>query len=133
MCAYYKSQGKSLLQELENLYQRFGFYKTDLQSTVYEGEQGMGTMSAIIDKIRINPPKVIEGNEVAFTDFSLGVDGLPVSNVLRFKNKDVRLIIRPSGTEPKLKIYYQVKGETEQQAQVGLQKMKDWLNEFLLC
>ena len=93
----------------------------------------MATMSAIIDKIRINPPKVIEGNEVAFTDFSLGVDGLPVSNVLRFKNKDVRLMIRPSGTEPKLKIYYQVKGETEQQAQVGLQKMKDWLNEFLLC
>ena len=48
--------------------------------------------------------------------FSLGVDGLPKINVLRFKNDEVRLIIRPSGTEPKLKIYYQAKGENKKDA-----------------
>lgn len=50
---------------------------------------------------------------IAVTDFALGVDGLPKSNVVRFRNDDMRIIFRPSGTEPKWKLYLQVKGETK--------------------
>ena len=131
MCAYYKSQGKTLMQELENLYQKYGFYKTDLQSMTYGGKEGMSIMASIIDKIRNNPPQMIDGAEVVFTDFSLGVDGLPKSNVLRFKNDKFRLIVRPSGTEPKLKIYYQVKGETLEEAQEKMQYIKEFAKQIL--
>ena len=123
MCAYYKEQGRTLLQQLEYLYNEFGYYKTELKSMKYEGQQGMAIMTSIIDKIRNSPVVEFEGKTLDFTDFSNGVGGLPKSNVLRFRNDDVRLIIRPSGTEPKLKIYYQVKGNTEQDANDRLQRL----------
>ena len=122
MCAYYKSKGQGLVEALENLYKTYGYYKTELASFQYPGKAGMATMSAVISKIRNNPPTEILGNAVEFTDFSKGVDGLPKSDVLRFRNDDIRLIVRPSGTEPKLKIYYQVKGETGEKAD---EKMKE--------
>ena len=68
----------------------------------------METMAAIINRIRENPVAEFEGKTVELTDFAKGVNGLPKSNVLRFRNDDIRLIIRPSGTEPKLKVYYQI-------------------------
>ena len=126
MCAYYKAQGKTLLNQLKYLYDTYGYYITDLKSFKYEGQEGMATMSAIIDKIRSNPIKEFEGETLTFTDFFQGVEGLPRSNVLRFRNDDIRLIIRPSGTEPKLKIYYQVKGETERDARDKLQRLIDF-------
>ncbi len=122
MCAYYKAQGETLLQRLENLYEKYGYYKTELQSITYRGQEGMVTMSEIIDKIRNDPPREICGEKVVFTDFLKGVNGLPKSNVLRFKSENIRLIVRPSGTEPKLKIYYQVKSKEEKDLP---QKMRD--------
>ncbi len=123
MCAYYKSKGQGLVEALENLYKKYGFYKTELASFQYPGKEGMATMAKVIGNIRNNPPTEILGKAVEFTDFAKGVDGLPKSDVLRFRNDDVRLIVRPSGTEPKLKIYYQVKGETGEKADEKMQQL----------
>ena len=131
MCAFYKTQGITLLQALDELYQTYGFYKTDLQSIAYPGQEGMATMNEVIDDIRKNPPREIVGEQVIFKDFIKGVSGLPKSNVLRFRGENIRLIIRPSGTEPKLKIYYQVKGETEEKAAVKMRELKFYAKEKL--
>lgn len=111
MCAYYKSQGKTLAQILDGLYEKYGYYATDLQTFSYPGEAGMKEMQAVMERIRNNPIQEIDGGMVEFTDFSLGVNGLPKSNVLRFRNDSLNVILRPSGTEPKLKIYFQIKAE----------------------
>ena len=76
----------------------------------------MEKMKEILANIRKNPPKEIEGQLLAFDDFSQGLYGLPKSDVLRFKNEEYRLIIRPSGTEPKMKIYLQAKGANKADA-----------------
>ena len=131
MCAYYKAQGKTLSQQLKYLYDTFGYYKTDLKSMKYEGQEGMATMVSIIDKIRQAPITEFEGKALEFTDFGKGVNGLPKSNVLRFRNEDIRLIIRPSGTEPKLKVYYQVRGKTAQDANDKLQALMGFVQALL--
>jgi phosphoglucomutase len=123
MCAYYKSKGQGLVEALENLYKKYGYYKTELASFQYPGKEGMTTMAKVIGNIRNNPPAEILGKAVEFTDFATGVDGLPISDVLRFRNDEIRLIVRPSGTEPKLKIYYQVKGETGAKADEKMQQL----------
>ena len=121
--AYYKKQGKSLIDVLTELYKKYGYYKNELVSVKYEGQQGMATMKEITDNIRKNPLGEICGEKVEFTDFSVGISGLPKSNVLRFRNDNTRVIVRPSGTEPKLKIYYQVKGNSNTDANDKLQKL----------
>ena len=131
MCAYYKTQGITLLEQLQKLYQEFGYYKTELKSMKYEGQKGMETMASIINRIRENPIAEFEGKALEFTDYATGVNGLPRSNVLRFRNEDVRLIIRPSGTEPKLKIYYQAKGATEAEADKRLQALVEFSGVML--
>ena len=92
-CAYYKKQGKTLLEQLESLYDKYGYYKTDLSSFKYEGQEGMKIMAEVIDRIRNTPISRLNGENVEFTDYSLGVDGLPKSNVLRFRNYNLRIII----------------------------------------
>ena len=109
-CAYFKEKGKSLYQVLQEIYERYGYYQTELKSISLPGKDGMEKMKEILSNIRKNPPKEIDGKELVFDDFSRGLYGLPESDVLRFKNEDYRLIIRPSGTEPKMKIYLQAKG-----------------------
>ena len=124
MCSYYKSLGKSLYNVLKELYAEHGYYITDLTSKTYKGESGAEKMKSIIEDVRKNPDIKLLGKSSEFTDFALGVDGLPKSNVLRFKNDLARVLIRPSGTEPKLKIYYQTKGRDEQDAKRLLGELK---------
>ena len=129
--AYYKKQGKALLDVLDGLYKKHGYYVNELVSVKYEGQQGMEKMKEITDSIRNDPLSKICGEKVEFTDFSAGVNGLPKSNVLRFRNDNIRVIVRPSGTEPKLKIYYQVKGVSAQGANEKLINVKEYCSENL--
>lgn len=108
-CAYFKEKGKSLYEILQEIYERYGYYQTELKSIALPGKDGMEKMKEILVDIRKNPPKEIDGQPLVFDDFSQGLYGLPKSDVLRFRNESYRLIIRPSGTEPKMKIYLQVK------------------------
>ena len=124
MYAYYDSQGKTLLQVLDELFREFGYYVTDLQSKTYPGADGKKTMDRIMERIRLTRSVGYNDEKMQFTDFSLGINGLPKSNVLRFADQETRIILRPSGTEPKLKIYYQVKGETKEKALQSLHEIK---------
>lgn len=115
-CAYFKEKGKSLYEVLQEIYERYGYYKTELKSISMPGKDGMAKMNELLADIRKNPPKEIDGEPLVFDDFSQGLFGLPKSDVLRFKNETYRLIIRPSGTEPKMKIYLQAKGSNKTDA-----------------
>ena len=117
MFAWYRAQGKSLVDVLEELYQAYGFYQSKLLSFTFEGSQGFALMQKTMDDMRKAPPKEILGCKVAaFGDYQASTmayaDGkvetidLPSSNVLRFfLEGGMEVVVRPSGTEPKLKIY----------------------------
>lgn len=108
-CAYFKGKGKTLYEVLSEIYQKYGYYQTELKSLSFPGKDGMVKMQEILASIRKNPPKEIDGEMLLFDDFSNGLMGLPKSDVLRFKSENYRIIVRPSGTEPKMKIYLQAK------------------------
>lgn len=118
MAAYYKKQGKSLLDVMNEIYEEFGYYRNRLLNYTFEGESGMKRMSEIMDTLRQNPPTEIAGDKVlTVSDYKLSVkktlaDGaeseikLPKSNVLAYKLENGgSFIVRPSGTEPKIKVY----------------------------
>ena len=131
MCAYYKSQGKTLANVLDGLYEKYGYYATDLQTFAYPGEAGMKEMQAVMEKIRNNPIQQIDGKAVEFTDFACGINGLPKSNVLRFRNDKLNVILRPSGTEPKLKIYLQIKLKSNKMLQKAMDQLKEKLKAII--
>ena len=116
-CAYFKGKGQTLLEVLAEIYERYGYYQTVLRSISMPGKDGMEKMKRILNQIRQSPPKTIDGQALTFDDFGSGIYGLPKSDVLRFQSKDLRMIIRPSGTEPKMKIYLQAKGTSRQNAE----------------
>ncbi len=105
MFAYYRAQGVSLLDKLEEIYNKFGHYVSTLESFAFEGQAGFVKMAEIMDNYRKST--VVEGKKVvAKKDYSQGIDGLPKSNVIKFTFEDgSTMVARPSGTEPKLKIY----------------------------
>ncbi len=118
MAAYYRSQGKSLIDALEELYEAYGYYTTSLFSKTYKGKSGKEEMDAVLAGIRREPWKKLLGRPVlAFKDYLQGIEGLPKSDVLSFRGEGFRVIVRPSGTEPKLKVYFQVKEKTAEDSQ----------------
>ena len=106
MTAWYKKKGMTLAQAMDSLYREFGFYRNDLVSYMLEGAAGMEKISAVMDGLRRNPPHMI-GNDavVKLLDYQEGVRNLPKSNVLEFDMESSKILVRPSGTEPKIKIY----------------------------
>lgn len=137
MAAYYSTQGKTLLDALEELYERFGYYKEALVSKVFEGKDGQEQMKAVLNNYRLNTPKEIAGVAVVrVEDYLTGIttlhDGttepifLPKENVLKFLLEDNSWVaIRPSGTEPKCKFYFGVIRDTEEKANKILARLKE--------
>lgn len=113
MFAWYRAQGKSLPEVLDELYRTYGYYGSRLLSFAFEGSAGFADMQTLMDTLRVNPPASLAGFRVtAVRDYLPGVDGLPKSNVLRFfLEGGMEAVVRPSGTEPKLKIYLTTVGE----------------------
>ena len=137
-CAYYKTQGKSLLEVLEELYQKHGYYQEKLISLVLDGIEGQKRISRMMEDYRQQYPLLIEGVKLSsYTDyekqiyFDLTNDqqkavDLPVSNVLRFMLEDGSwYAVRPSGTEPKIKIYMYSKGKTLDEALNKIKVMEE--------
>ena len=106
MTAWYKSRGMTLAQAMDALYEKYGFYRNDLASFTFEGAEGMRKMASIMENLRSNPPKTLDGSDVIrVVDYQAGVNGLPGSNVLEFQTDSAKVLVRPSGTEPKVKVY----------------------------
>lgn len=129
MAAYYRTKGISMMQARENLYQKYGVYVHAQHSFTFEGESGMIRMQNIMEHLRTNRPEQIDNLKVIqFADYEKQVSidlttgtetaiTLPQSNVLSFTlEQGAKVIIRPSGTEPKIKAYYTTTAATEAEA-----------------
>lgn len=136
MAAYYRAKGKSLIQVRKEMYEEYGFYCNKLDTFTFEGASGMQKMSDIMDKMRTDYPKSVAGFKVIGfadyeasekTDLSTGAKEkitLPKSNVISlYLEGGNKAIIRPSGTEPKLKVYYTAVGKTMEEAEELQKKM----------
>ena len=134
MASYYKRQGKTLVDAMNDLYETYGYYQNATLNFGFEGEDGMKTMQKIMDTLRQEPPAEIAGTKVVGrSDYLLsqsygdkeGVIDLPKSNVLEYRMENgCKLIVRPSGTEPKIKIYLSGKGATMEESLAEIEKMK---------
>lgn len=107
---FYKNQGLNLIQALDKIYEKFGFSREDLLSLDYFGIEGQEKISRIMSKFRNLGDKAILGHGLLKKlDYSMGIDGLPKSNVLGFIFEDGNQVyLRPSGTEPKIKFYIMI-------------------------
>ena len=116
--AWYAAQGMSLLDAVNALYKEFGFYRNALKSYTFEGESGMHTMQGIMAKLRANAPSSIAGVKVAgVTDYEHDDTGLPKADVLEYRLENgAKLMVRPSGTEPKIKVYLSAVAGSEAEA-----------------
>ena len=120
MFAWYKSQGKSLADVLEELYKQYGCFQSKLLSFAFEGSSGMAKMQGLMDGLRHESPKEIAGLAVekSIDYLDEGATGLPGSNVLRyFLAGGHEAAVRPSGTEPKLKVYLTAAGESHEESE----------------
>ena len=130
--AYYKSQNKSLHDILEDIYNEYGHMITHLDTFMFEGQEGASKKEKILSYIRNNPFRKVVGRDVKeFIDYKSGVNGLPKSDVMEFSGEGFKFIIRPSGTEPKLKIYYFVSNITEDAARTDLQSIRKELSAII--
>ena len=121
--AWYAGQGMTLLDAMNALYEKFGFYRNGLLSKAFEGQDGMAAMDALMKSLRTAPPAEIGGWKVTgMTDYLNGDTGLIPSDVLEFRLEEAgKVIVRPSGTEPKLKLYLSVRGNGEEDASARLE------------
>lgn len=117
MFAYYKTKGLSVLDVLNDLYENYGFCLNTLHSYEFQGAEGFSKMKAIMEKLRKDVPKEIAGRRVLTATDYLGETGLPKSDVLKFLLAgNASVVLRPSGTEPKLKLYLSVNGKDQEEA-----------------
>ena len=136
MAEYYKKQGKTLIDALEDIFKKFGVYAARVKGYTFEGTDGMEKMKNIMKNIRENPPKNFGGYDVVAladyqtsirTDLLTGKEStieLPKSNVLEYQLQDnLKVIIRPSGTEPKIKAYLTIVTNDKPQIDIIAEKL----------
>lgn len=144
MALYYQENGTSIFEQMDNIYKKYGYYKEEVVSVTLEGIEGLAKIKSTMDRLRENPPEIIAGKKViAVRDYltSERVDKLtgekseillPKSNVIYLELEDWNnFIIRPSGTEPKIKLYCLMKGETEEEANELLKLVKDDIDRII--
>ena len=123
--AYYKANGKTLYDVLLGLYERHGYFLEHLESRTLKGKDGLEQIQAIMNAWRNDAPASIAGVAIqSCKDYAPGIDGLPAENVLKFFLEDGSwFCLRPSGTEPKIKVYFAVRGETHADAIARVQQL----------
>ena len=130
MALYYQEKGSSVFEQMDKIYQKYGYYREQVESVTMEGIEGLDKIRSIMEKIRKNLPTTVAGKKVLAvrdyhtsvrTDISTGATEkilLPESNVIYLElDDDNNFVIRPSGTEPKIKLYCLLKGETQEEAE----------------
>ena len=144
MAAYYKTQGLTLWQFMESIYKKYGYYLNQLDNYTFEGASGMKKMADMMESLRNNAPAEIAGSRVIWTgDYKTGEThdlvsgekgetGLPVSNVLSYRCENGNTaIVRPSGTEPKIKIYITAKADSRENAAKEIVKVSEAMKGIL--
>lgn len=142
MAAYYKKREKTLIDVLEELSEKFGYYKNRTVSFSFEGASGMEKMAAIMERLRSDmPPEIAGARIVEVSDYRASVTTdkngqrpilLPKSNVLGYKLADgCSFVVRPSGTEPKLKVYIFAKADSAQKALERIDALKEALHAVI--
>lgn len=129
--AYYKSKGMTLYEALVQLFDKYGYYKETLQALTFKGKEGVEKIAHILSSLRNNPPSELAGVKVSSArDYKedtlknlvtgdVSSTGLPSSNVLYYDLEDGSwFCVRPSGTEPKVKFYFGVKGDTLEESEL---------------
>lgn len=126
MAAFYHLQGVTLHEVLDQLYEKFGYYREDLVSLTLQGQEGLSKITAIMDHLRHSPLTEIGGSPVEQTlDYAQGISDLPPSNVLKYVLTDGSWVaVRPSGTEPKIKFYFGAVGGSAKEADTRLEKIR---------
>lgn len=152
MAAYYRSKGMGLLEVLEGLYEKYGFCLNTLHSYEFEGMEGFEKMKGIMNRLHTMASRIAEGEAVciggrkteAVEDYLSGtisradkttepIAGLPSSDVLKFRLAgNASVVVRPSGTEPKLKLYISVSAEDKTKAQAEEEKITAQMEEWFL-
>ena len=126
MAAYYRSIGSSIKQRLEEIYKEYGRYLNKVDSFEFPGLSGMDKMAGIMNELRTNPPKEFAGKKVVkVMDYTKPEEtGLPAANVLIYSLDDgSTVVVRPSGTEPKIKAYYTTLGKDLTEAEAEKEKL----------
>ena len=140
MTAYYRKLGMTLIDALEALYRRYGYYAEKTHNLVMPGLDGLKDMANLMKRLREEPPKEISGTKVAvYKDYKDGsvtnaetgektTMELSGSNVLRFELVDGTVIlVRPSGTEPKIKVYILTQGKDAAESAANTEKYSQWV------
>ena len=131
MACYYKNQGKTLVDVMEEIYKTYGYFLDKLDSYTLKGIDGVERIQAIMKEMREKGKDLLPGI-AAVNDYTVGIDDLPKADVLKFVFEDSSWIaIRPSGTEPKIKVYYSVKGENKDDAQKVLEARQGVINSII--
>ena len=132
MFSYYTTQGISLLDKLEELYKTYGYSLNTLHSYEFDGSVGFAKMQNIMQAFRGDIKEFGVKKVVKLLDYAPSLDGLPKSNVLKFLLEDsCSIVVRPSGTEPKLKAYISVSAENKEAAQKVEAEIRKSVEEFL--
>lgn len=133
MFSYYKANGVSLWSKLQELYREHGFYLTQLRSYSFTGAAGHQKMQQLMETLRKTKESFCGKTVLHCLDYLTGIDGLPKSNVLKFLLEDHScIVIRPSGTEPKLKAYVSVKSEDRSHAADAAKQIAEALSGIIL-
>ncbi len=138
MTAYYKTKGKSLIDVLNGLYETYGYYLSVQKSFTFEGQAGIAHIKSLMDKLHSNPPSEVNGMKIVkINDYDISLSRnlltgetsaitLPKSNVVGFELSDgSSFIVRPSGTEPKIKFYFNALGADEASAKAKVTELED--------
>ena len=134
MAAYYRSIGSSIKERLDAIYAQFGRYLNKVDSFEFPGLSGMDKMASIMESLRTNPPAEIGGFKVlSVTDYQKPEEtGLPAANVLIYSlDGGATVVVRPSGTEPKIKTYFTTLGKTLAEAQAQKDRLAEALKPIL--
>lgn len=133
MAAAYKAQGLTLIDGLDRLYAKHGYYIDEVQSFTLAGLSGQERIAQIMDKLRSEKRLAVGDLSIASVlDYNAGVDGLPPVNTLKYLfTEGGWMAVRPSGTEPKIKFYYSLPGDDETQARERLKTLQAFAQELV--
>lgn len=129
LAAYHKNNGRTLVDALNEIYAKYGYYLDALDTFVLKGKDGAEEIQKSMTNMRENGEKLFDGVKEVL-DYSKGIGDLPKENVLKYTFTDGSwMAVRPSGTEPKLKVYYSMRGETKSEANANLEKVRTVLKK----